>query len=316
MSFVKKIILVLISALGLILFLFSTVPYLIRPAALEGDRHALADADSKFATVQGTELHYRLYNEYGSRGNVLLIHGFGGSTFSWRSTAPDLAASGFRVVAVDLPGFGLSERRTGIDHTQEGRAELIWSLLDQLANDEPWHLVGHSMGGGTAAAMTLAQPQRVKTQVYAAGAIDPDTSAIPDLLLRYPPLQRWFQVLAGRIMLKESAVERMVSSAYGRTATPEELEGYFLPITVADSDAVLFELQKHRQSIPLEELKQVNMPVLCIWGELDSWVPLEKGKMLAETLPNASLAIIPNEGHCPMETAPETFNQILLEFYK
>lgn len=73
----------------LIVLLFSVMPYLIRPAVLKGDRYEFAFADSHFAVVENTELHYRLWDDGGSsRGNVLLVHGFGGSTFSWRFTAP------------------------------------------------------------------------------------------------------------------------------------------------------------------------------------------------------------------------------------
>jgi pimeloyl-ACP methyl ester carboxylesterase len=310
----KKMLLRLVLTVVLIIIMISVLPYLIRPVSLAGDRYELAFPESHFSVVRDTELHYRLWDSgYGGRGNILLVHGFGGSTFSWRYTAPALAEAGFRVVAVDLPGFGLSERRGGLDHSQQGRAELVWALLDQLAPGERWHLLGHSMGGGTIAAMVLLHPERVESTVYAAGAVTLGESRSANPLLRYPPIQRWIRILAARLMLREENIERLIRSAYGRPATLEEFTGYYQPITVAGSDTVLLDLQQREEISIAGELETLAIPALCIWGEKDNWVPLAQGQKLAELL-DARLEVIPEEGHCPMETAPDSFNGILLEF--
>lgn len=310
----KRLLLRLGLTAALIAIVYSVLPYLMRPAALEGNRYAFAYAESRFSLVQDTELHYRLWDHGDeSRGNVLLVHGFGGSTFSWRFTAPALQEAGFRVVAVDLPGFGLSERRGSLDHSQQGRAKLLWALLNQLAPGESWHLVGHSMGGGTIAAMALAQPAQTVSTVYAAGSVAIDDTRPASLLLRYPPTVRWIEVLAARLMQREGNITRLVSSAYGRSATAEEMTGYYQPITVAGSDTVLLDLQQREEVSIARELDMLTVPALCIWGEKDSWVPLAQGERLAALL-KARLEVIPGEGHCTMETAPVEFNQILLDY--
>jgi hypothetical protein len=68
--------------------------------------------NSHFITVDELKLHYRLWNveEENIRGNVLMVHGFGGSTFSWEQVADSLQQLGYRAVAVDVPPFGYSDR--------------------------------------------------------------------------------------------------------------------------------------------------------------------------------------------------------------
>jgi len=301
--------------LAVLFILLSAAPYLIdveRPAA---DRSDLTYDNSEFAVVEGVEIHFRLFESLGAgETNVLLVHGFGASTFSWRHTAPALQEDGMRVLAVDLPGFGLSERKQGLDHSPEGRAKFIWTLLESFYPGESWHLVGHSMGGAAVTAMALQEPDRVKSITLAAGAVIGSGRFGPTWLYSYPPLKRWVKVFSTRLVLNQDTIGDMLASAYGRTPTPEEVEGYYLPVTVEGSEVVLADLLGNRFLPPREQLAELDLPVLCLWGEFDEWVPLEQGKKLAELLPGAELVVIPGEGHCPMETAPLSFNSVLLNF--
>ncbi len=301
--------------LAALFILLSAAPYFItveRPAA---DRRALTYDNSEFAAVKDVEIHFRLFEPLGAgEDNVLLVHGFGASTFSWRHTAPALQDEGMRVLAVDLPGFGLSERKQGLDHSPGGRAEYMWLLLDDLYPGESWHLVGHSMGGAAVTAMALQEPDRVESITLAAGALIGSGRFGPPWLYSYPPLKRWVKVLSTRLLLNQDTIEDMLASAYGRAPAPEEVEGYYLPVTVEGSEVVLADLLGSRFLLPREKLVELDLPVLCLWGEYDEWVPLERGKELAELLPGAELVVIPEEGHCPMETAPHRFNPELLRF--
>jgi pimeloyl-ACP methyl ester carboxylesterase len=65
-------------------------------------------------------------------GNILLIHGLGGSTFSFRNNAEALSSAGYNVIAVDLPAFGYSDRKRNIDHSQDNRARLLWLMIEEI----------------------------------------------------------------------------------------------------------------------------------------------------------------------------------------
>ena len=313
MFFMKHTLLIL----AVLFIIISLIPYLIPLQQLGGTRQEQAYSNSIFAEVDGIELHYRWWGDKsGGEANILLVHGLGGSTFSWRYTAPALETDGYRVIAVDLPGFGLSERKEGFDHSADARAKLLWSLLDLLAPGEKWHLVGHSMGGATVAAMTLQKPEQVISITLAAGALAVFEPSMLNTLVKYPPFGRWFRVFAPRILLTEDRVEQLLLSAYGRQPTLKEIEGYYLPLTIKNTDAVLVDLIYTAPMPLLDRVRTLKTPVLCIWGEDDAWVPLEHGHKLAGLLKDARLVILPAEGHCPMETSPEIFISELLNFFE
>lgn len=103
----------------------------------------------------------RAYVEDRGEGEaVVLVHGFGSSTYSWRGVIPELARD-FRVVSVDLPGFGFTERPTdSVDYTRFAQGEFLLGVADALGIDR-FHLVGHSYGGAVGAALAVRRPERI-----------------------------------------------------------------------------------------------------------------------------------------------------------
>ena len=88
--------------------------------------------NSHKTTVDSVMLHYRVWitKVKPSKGKVLFIHGFTGSTFSFRKNYDSLVNAGYNILAVDLPAFGYSDRGTWINHSQSSRAVMIWKLID------------------------------------------------------------------------------------------------------------------------------------------------------------------------------------------
>ncbi len=301
----------------LLLFgIFSLLPYYIPATSLKQDPRELAFEQSSFAEINGVNLHLRVWDSPGSGSeNILLVHGYWGSTFSWRHTAPALNEAGYQVMAVDLPGFGLSERRPGLDHSQAGRANLLWVLLDQVLPGENWHLVGHSIGGGTVAEMALQQPERVNTITFVDADIYSSPSRKAKFIYSYPPIRQWIKILGPRFFFKGEQLKSIITSAYGREPDEEELQGYRLPLSIAGSDDVLKDLVGLGYGT-VGPVSSLNIPSLCIWGEKDTWAPLTGGGDLCARLFRGKLIVLTDQHHCPMETAPGEFNRILLEFLK
>ncbi len=307
---VLKIIGIILLAL---FFILSILPYLLPLRALPGTPFEPLFDNSELTTTEGVKLHYRQWEE-GSAEGVLLVHGFAGSTFSWRYTAPTLAAEGYRVIAVDLPGFGLSERNLSFAPTATERADLLWSLLESLEPGYNWHLVGHSMGGGVVAAMALQKPEQVKSISLAAGAIPDSRRGRFSLAFHYPPLQRAIRHMATRVFLSEENIKDTLTSAYGRMPAEDEFEGYYRPLLIKDTDASLVAMLNTRERNLLGEIEALQLPVLLIWGEEDAWLQLKEGYKLDSLLLNSKMVVMPGEGHCPMETKPEEFTSILVQF--
>jgi pimeloyl-ACP methyl ester carboxylesterase len=298
----------------------------------------LADADGQFIDLGGVEIYY-IERGPADGPAVLLLHGFGGSTFSWRLNMDALAEAGYRVVAFDRPPFGLSDKRLGVDYSTAAYAELTAQLMDALAIESA-ALVGHSAGGGVIAQFAVDFPERVAALVYVAAAVpievDTDLSAqaesTPDAeeTENESPLGNMFALAANldpesevaqtavRAFLTPEAFVNILSSAYydATLITPEVAAGYQRPLRVEGWEgAFLTYIQTTERTAPdLDALAAVDAPVLIVWGEEDTWVPMERGEALRDLYGTAQWVTYSDIGHLPMEETPDTFNADLLEF--
>jgi pimeloyl-ACP methyl ester carboxylesterase len=279
--------------------------------------------ESHFDTVDGVALHYRYWNVPPTelKGGVLLVHGFGASTFSWRRNIDTLVAGGYRVVAVDLPGYGYSSRERGLDHTQRTRAELLWQLLDEIdmtsgppCRSISWVLVGHSMGGGTVSAMALQQPERTAGLVLVDAAIYLTPSSASRWLVHIRPIRALFEAYGRRTLLSRKSVAGLLRSAYQREPDTADVIGYLTPLQLpGTAEAIVDGLANGTDRVPLD-MTGIARPTLIIWGDSDRWVALASGKRLESEIPDSELHVIRRGGHVPMETQPQEFNGLLLGF--
>jgi len=238
-----------------------------------------------------------------------LIHGFAGSSYSWRELAPRLAARGHAVLALDLPGFGYSERRNWPLDDGDG----VWQVLDAVRPDARWCLIGHSMGARVVAAAVSRQPERVDAVVYLGGGPfgrgEPGMrQRVIGLLLRLPPVQRWVTVYADRTQFNAERVATLLGSAYGRNPTAAEIEGYLAPLQVeGTAPAILTRMATAQASVDEEAI--AGVPTLLLWGAVDTWVPPRVAERARERVPAFQLEILAGAGHNPMEThIAETWN--------
>lgn len=274
--------------------------------------------NSNFVTVDSVELHYRIWQPDNNVpiGNILLIHGLGGSTFSWRNITRELSDLGYLVVAVDLPGFGLSQRKPAVKQSNNDRANIIWGLIADLGIPGKWHLIGHSMGGGVVAAMVLQKPFKAFSLTLVAGSFERNSGLISKLLSRSGILRNITAKIFARFALSRKRIKSFLTSAYGKEPTSEEIEGYYLPLKIKNTYLTFANLLKNHSSDKelSGKLDKINLPTLCIWGRNDNWVPLGQGENIVDIIPNARFIVIDEAYHCPMETHPELFNIYLTDF--
>ncbi len=306
-----------------IFLVLSIIPYLIpveEEAQFSQEKPFL---ESEFKEVEGVYLHYRRFSPEieTPKGKILFVHGLGGSTFSWRENMTFFKEAGYLVLAVDLPGFGYSTKISGTNHSQESRSLLLWSLLDQVdatfdkpTDSLPWALVGHSMGGGTVTAMTKDRPEQTKNLILVDGAVFDNQPGFATQLLKYPPLARGIKILFERVLLKRNRIEDFLTSAYGRLASPEEIDGYLEPLQMPGTSNVALDLVKTAKNVSIETLKTNQVPILALWGQEDTWVPLSQAEKIQELIPRTELTVISGAYHCPMETHADLFNETLLQF--
>lgn len=301
---------------GAVVALLLFGPFLVPVPPLEGTvpPRELADGDSRFVTVEGIDIHYK--EEGTGPRAIVLLHGFGASTFSWRELMTPLAAEA-RVVAFDRPSAGLTERpmpgewepaayRDGSPYSPEAQADLAVALLDELGIDRA-ALVGHSAGGSIAMLTALEHPERVEALVLIDPAVytegGPPAFVYP--LLKTPQMRR-LGPLVGRA-LGGPVGERILTTAWHDPSkiTQDMREGYRLPLRAENWDRALWELTIARRPLALgDRADELSVPVLVISGDDDRIVPTDESRRLAEAIPGAEFALIEEAGHVPHEEQP------------
>ncbi len=314
-----RIALIVIIVLLLILLI---APLLIPVPPLEGTvpPQQLADPDSRFVEINGLQVHYKTAGQ--GEPVLVLLHGFGASTFSWREVMEPLAEMG-TVMAFDRPAFGLTERPLPGEwagespYSAEAQVELTIGLLDELGAEKAI-LVGNSAGGTIAMLTALAHPQRVQALVL----VDPAVYAhggsmgLIGLLANTPQMQRIGPLLARRI--RGWGIDFARSAWHDPSKiTAEVWEGYTEPLQAENWDRALWEMVRASGSQDLpQRLTEIRMPCLVITGDDDRVVPTEQSVRLADELPDAELVVIPDCGHVPHEECPQPFLQAVADFLK
>jgi pimeloyl-ACP methyl ester carboxylesterase len=308
-------------ALAVILAAFFVVPFLI-PLPPQPDRPAedvAADLGLTGALVQADGTRAWVEEAGPADGPpVVLVHGFGGSTWSWRATLPALAAAGYRAVAIDLADFGLADKSWEREATHDRQADLVAAVMEARAIPSAT-IAGHSMGANVLVWLAVRHPERVAGAVLVDAATG---SAAPaggpgfvGALLQLPNVRRIGQLVL-RTQLDEARMGEVLRSAYADPARvdDEDVAGYAAALQTVDWDlgllGILRDASGNEVTEPLADVLRV--PTLIAWGRDDPWIPLASGESLREELPAAAWAVIDDAGHLPMEEQPEAFNEILL----
>ena len=306
-----------------VLLLLGLLPFLIPLSSATGQELEEPFANSQFAAIDGVELHYRVWNQStaGCQGKVLLVHGMGGSTYCWEQNVAALTDAGYWVMAVDLPGFGYSSRMTGLDHSQKSRGQLLWRLLQSVGGqvppdvrEESWNLVGHSMGGGTIAAMALEKPDQAQRLIFVDGALFESSPTFLKNLALFPPVARWTAVILEYAIIKPARIQKVLSYAYGQEATAEQAAAYLAPLRLSGSARSFLDIVRTTKNEPATGLNNFPGLVFAVWGTDDQVIPVSQADQLKQLLPGMAFQSIPGAGHIPMETHAAAFNEILLDF--
>jgi pimeloyl-ACP methyl ester carboxylesterase len=292
------LVLILIAAIALTVFWFA------RPADVSFDdvRASVPNsAYSHFADIDGVRLHYQ---EKGTGTPLILIHGFTSSTYSWKDVFEPLAKS-YRVIAVDLKGFGFSGKPDG-DYTRRAQAILVAHLLDYLKIDKAW-LVGNSMGGEVSLNFALQNPQRVAGLILidSAGVSVPGSNSLAPGYARVPVVG---PVLIALAMTSDRLVRQGLEKSFYDDAkvTDERVAAYYRPLKTRGGQLAALRARTQAGQFPIEQdLNKISVPALIIWGADDALIPLKAGRTMNSLIKGSKLVTIEKCGHVPQEELPE-----------
>lgn len=323
-----------LAALLIILLLSMIRPDI--PAEKLMDRYT--DETSLFLEIDGMQVHLK---DEGDGQVLLLLHGTFASLHTWDPWAEALKDQ-FRIVRVDLPGFGLTGPNPKGDYSLRASMHLFESIREELGIEE-WTLIGNSMGGGLALSYAQLYPDHADRVVLFNGGrlltnsepngnksdenetvadSENDEATRPSLVLRAldsPTLRNLMSVLTPKFIIEASMKE-----VYGNPdrMKPETVTRYYeLLRREGNRQAYINRRQPQpRQNEDLPELpapvsiNDSEIPVLILWGRQDSWIPVSTGYRLHEAITHSELIIYDDLGHVPMEEDPDRTIEDVKEF--
>jgi pimeloyl-ACP methyl ester carboxylesterase len=252
------------------------------------------------------------YDVVGDGPPVVLVHGTPSSAHEWRLVIPELARE-WTVYTYDLLGYGASEKRDGQDVSLAAQTQLLAALLDHWALDRP-AIVGHDFGG----AITLRTHLLERRAFRAIALIDPVALS--------PWGSAFFRLVRDNVdvfrqipaPIHHAIVAAYLRGAFHRPMTDEALAPYVEPwLGTEGQDAFYRQIAQadERFTDEVEPLYgQIDVPVLILWGEEDTWIPSDMGHRLQALIPGSRLQLLPAAGHFPQEDAPGAVAERLARF--
>ena len=296
---------------------FAVVPFLI-PFETSGTQTNIqaAGSDAKFTELGGVSVHYTSASYSGDckcqAPLIVLMHGFGASTFSWRDVEEPLSKYG-EVISYDRPAFGFTERPTSWEgsspYSFAGNFAILDDLIAKFGSGRQIILVGHSAGGQLAAEYARVRGDLVSGLIL----VDPavlTTGGGPEGFQWFydlPQIARLGPILVSSIATSGDAL--IHESFFDQAAvTDEVLEGYHQPLKVAGWERAFWNFATASKANDLKEnLGSLLQPTLLITGSNDTVVPTSDTVKLQGMIPDSALAVIPQTGHLPHEEKPDEF---------
>ena len=273
------------------------------------------------------------YVAYGQGEPIVLIHGFGASIGHWRKNIPVLAAAGYRVYALDLLGFGDSDK-PHLDYSLEFWVKLIHDFW-QTHVKTPAVFVGNSIGALMTLMTLVTYPKTAKGGVLlnCAGSLNHRPEDLPGPLrmvmgtfTKLVSSNLTGPFLFNRVRTK-GRIRGSLKQVYGnrKAITPELVDMLYAPACHPGAQKVFASiLTAPPGPRPSDLLPHLTQPLLVLWGEKDPWTPITAAGIYQELAEDSSrdtnrsvtFESIPDTGHCPHDERPEIVNQRILEWMR
>lgn len=258
-------------------------------------------------------LHYR---EQGQRDGdaVILIHGTGASLHTWEPLIANLK-NHFRLVSLDLPGHGLSGKRSDRDYSMPVLVEAVKLVMDELDINSAT-LVGNSLGGAVAWEASLTLDNRVKSLILIAPSGAPrkvkSQSNIGFKLLGSFIGPFIVETFTPRFIIKSSLEQTVFDSDL---ISSEMVDRYWELLRLAGNRQAMLDLSRSpKREQAWRVLKNISKHTLIIWGDSDPLLPVEMAETFSNEIPKNKLVVLKNVGHLPMEEAINDVYDAILDF--
>ncbi len=255
---------------------------------------------SHYYSWDGMRVHYR---DEGQGPTVLLIHGISSSLHTWDDWVESMRGS-FRLIRLDLPGFGLTGPHPDNQYSIDRYVLLIANLTQHLGIDK-FSIAGNSLGGWIAWEYTWKYPSMVEKLILldAAGFATPDDPPKPIRMVQKPMFKKLATRKAPRFL-----VRKYLKQAYGnrKLVTPQLVDRYFELNNAPGNPLAFYTIANNQYESNTYRLAEIKTPTLIMWGSEDKkWIDVQHAYLFQELLPNDKLIIYQGVGHLPMEELPQ-----------
>lgn len=277
------------------------------------------NGESEFVELAGHEVHLVTAGSQQSDRLIVLLHGFGASSLTWKEVLEPLSSIGF-VVAYDRAAFGFTERPTTIGevnpYSSLGQLQVIDELVSRYGQGKEVVILGHSAGGALALGYALDHPEKVQKLILEAPAVY-GTGGAPSWLnwvFDIPQLDHLGPLAVSSIA--SSGLQILDSSYYNKDlVTDQVVANYTAPLDVIGWERAFWEFNKAPRSLNLvERLDQLSVDTLIITGDTDEIVATADSVRLNGELPDSTIEIIVESGHLPNEEKPLEFVEAVIRF--
>jgi len=261
----------------------------------------------KTREVNGVEVYYR---ESGNVNNPTLffIHGFLGSSYDWIEMIR-YYDDNYHVIAIDLPGFGASEKSLNYNYSRENQADTVVELIKSLQLEDVT-LVGHSMGGMISLMSAYKEPNLIKELILIGSAgleSGGEPGALPLFVYDYVVNNYYIQRTLFNTAYSPSEVEA------GLVTDQMFKEMYYYTSKIPAEIFAKFSLDADG-GILTDKFESILQPTFLLWGSDDGFVSVENGYIMDNRLPNSTLAVIDKAGHLPFDTVLQQVIDLIDDF--
>lgn len=271
-----------------------------------------------FVGVDGRRVRVRVDGD-ADKPPVLLVHGIGRSLEDWNPQYERLSAD-YRVIAVDVPGFGFSDRPEG-PITLSAFANGVLGTIDVLGEQRPLHIVGNSLGGAIAMQVLAQRPERVASLALINSAGFGSEVTVLLRILAMPvigPLASRRTTRATATMLERACYADTALASRERIDRAMAIAGkphhgaVMLATAVELATARGVKAGWRRQLAAFAALHP--RPTMVMWGDQDKVLPAHHLEEARRVLPHAETHLLPGIGHMPQIECPDEFAALLLPF--
>ena len=254
---------------------------------------------SRFLVIDNMMIHYR---DEGEGDVLLLLHGAFSSLHTFNDWNKQLKKH-YRVVRLDLMGFGLTGPNDANDYSIENHVRVLKTFLNIL-KIEKCHIVGNSLGGWLAWEFSYRYPKKVDKLVLidSAGFLEEENDPLPYKFARTPVFGKII-----KYVVRPQILEQFLRQVYfdQSKVTEQLITRYYELFTREGNPDAFLNFVNNPMPDNTATLKHITNETLILWGREDMWIPVHNAYRFHSLLINSKLKIYPKVGHLPMEEIPE-----------